>query len=47
MLEARRRSGKVINKQWTDGESVLAWWIGATGKVDEQQIKIEFEEGSK
>lgn len=47
MLEARRRSGKVINKQWTDGESVLAWWIGETGKVDEQQIKIEFEEESK
>ena len=43
MLDARRRSGKVINKQWTDGESVLAWWIAA-GKVDEAQIKMEFEE---
>ena len=47
MLEKRRESGKTNNGQWTSGENVLAWWIGALKKADERQIKIELEEGNK
>lgn len=41
MLDARRKAGKPINRHWTDGESVLRWWIGKGGESkDELQIGI-------
>lgn len=41
MLDARRKAGKSINRHWTDGESVLRWWIGKGGKSkDELQLGI-------
>lgn len=32
MLDARRKAGKPIDRRWTDGESVLRWWVGKSGK---------------
>ena len=41
MLDARRKAGKPINRHWTDGESVLRWWIGKGGESkDELQLGI-------
>ena len=41
MLDARRKAGKSINRHWTDGESVLRWWIGKGGESkDELQLGI-------
>ncbi len=41
MLDARRKAEKSINRHWTDGESVLRWWIGKGGESkDELQIGI-------
>lgn len=49
MLDARRKAGKHINRHWTDGESVLRWWVGKGGESkDELQLGIfdETEESS-
>lgn len=41
MLDARRKAGKSINRHWTDGESVLRWWVGKGGESkDELQLGI-------
>lgn len=41
MLDARRKAGKPINRHWTDGESVLRWWVGKGGESkDELQLGI-------
>ena len=41
MLDARRKAGKHINRYWTDGESVLRWWVGKGGEnKDELQLGI-------
>lgn len=41
MLDARRKAGKPIDRHWTDGESVLRWWIGKGGEgKDELQLGI-------
>ena len=41
MLDARRKAGKPIDRHWTDGESVLRWWIGKGGESkDELQLGI-------
>nr|DAY31479.1 MAG TPA: phosphoadenosine-phosphosulfate reductase [Caudoviricetes sp.] len=41
MLDARRKAGKPIDRHWTDGESVLRWWVGKGGESkDELQLGI-------
>lgn len=41
MLDARKKAGKSINRHWTDGESVLRWWVGKDGACkDELQLGI-------
>ena len=41
MQDARRKAGKPINRHWTDGESVLRWWVGKGGESkDELQLGI-------
>lgn len=47
MLDARRKAGKPIDRHWTDGESVLRWWVGKGGESkDELQLGI-FDETEK
>lgn len=41
MMDARRKAGKLNDRQWTDGESVLRWWIGkGEWSKDELQLGI-------
>lgn len=37
MLERRKEAGKAVSPSWTDGESVMRWWLGE----DLDQITIE------
>lgn len=44
MLDARRKAGKPIDRHWTDGESVLRWWIGKGGESKDELQRGFFDE---
>ena len=27
MIDARRASGKMVNKEWKNGKAVMEWWM--------------------
>lgn len=38
MLKARKDAGMTIKVNWTDGESVMRWWLGDT--TDQNQLSF-------